>query len=445
MSNSATSFHSTAEHGAGTRAQSIAAGSHRTQSNQTGYVLQHRGRHVRIGPIAFWTVVGTLVVMAAWSVLTGTYFVFHEDVLTGRIGRQAKLQSAYEDRIAELRNRVDRVTSRQLLDHKQFERKLTTLLRRQATLKRRTDAVVGDDLTTGSIPSSRRALTGEDQQLRLPPISDTIVYLQPPDRAARLHSRKRPHGATRVPVDAGGLENILAHVSASLDRIAHRQSLALSNIEEHVDSKARNMHNVLSDLSGLGVHVGKISKSAISGPFVPIKPPLPNASAFDRQLYRVDLAWAKIDRYNHLLADVPVRKPVAYMDVTSPFGIRRDPFLGTPAMHTGIDLGGDVGEPVKATADGTVKVAGWDGGYGNLVEIDHGNGISTCYGHLSQIDVAVGQKVRAGQIIGKIGSTGRSTGPHLHYETRIDGEPVNPQKLLRAGLQLGKSERSGSY
>jgi murein DD-endopeptidase MepM/ murein hydrolase activator NlpD len=72
------------------------------------------------------------------------------------------------------------------------------------------------------------------------------------------------------------------------------------------------------------------------------------------------------------------------------------------------------------------------------VEIDHGNGISTCYGHLSQIDVAVGQKVRAGQIIGKIGSTGRSTGPHLHYETRIDGEPVNPQKFLRAGLQLGK-------
>jgi hypothetical protein len=141
MSNSATSFHSTT------------VASHRTQSNQTGYVLQHCGRHVRIGPIAFWTVVGTLVVMAAWSILTGTYFAFHEDVLTGLIGRQAKLQSAYEDRIAELRDRVDRITSRQLLDQKQFERKLTTLLQRQATLKRRTDAVVGDDLTTGSIPS----------------------------------------------------------------------------------------------------------------------------------------------------------------------------------------------------------------------------------------------------------------------------------------------------
>jgi murein DD-endopeptidase MepM/ murein hydrolase activator NlpD len=417
MSNSATSFHLTAEQGAGTRAQSAAASSHRTQRTQTGYVLQHCGRHVRIGPIAFWTVVGTLVVMAAWSVLTGTYFVFHEDVLTGLIGRQAKLRSAYEDRIAELRDRIDRITSRQLLDQQQFEQKLTTLLQRQATLKRRTDAVAGDELTTGSIPSSHRALIGEDQRLSLRPTSDTIVP---------------------VLTSAGRLENILADVSASLDRIAHRQILALSNIEERVDSKARNMHNVLSELSDLGVHVGKIPTSAIGGPLVPIKPPLPGASAFDRQLYGVDIARAKVNRYNHVLADVPVRKPVEYMDITSPFGIRRDPFLGTPAMHTGIDLRGEVGKSVHATADGTVKNAGWDGGYGNLVEIDHGNGISTYYGHLSQIDVTVGQIIHAGQIIGKIGSTGRSTGPHLHYETRIDGEPVNPQKFLRAGLQLGK-------
>jgi hypothetical protein len=148
----------TAEQGAGTRAQSAAGGSRRTQHNQTGYVLQHCGRHVRIGPIAFWTVVGTLVVMAAWSVLTGTYFVFHEDVLTGLIGRQAKLQSAYEDRIAELRDRIDRITSRQLLDQRQFDLKLTTLLQRQATLKRRTDAVAGDELAISSIPSSHRAL-----------------------------------------------------------------------------------------------------------------------------------------------------------------------------------------------------------------------------------------------------------------------------------------------
>ena len=122
---------------------------------------------------------------------------------------------------------------------------------------------------------------------------------------------------------------------------------------------------------------------------------------------------------------VPVRKPVeGELDESSGFGVRSDPFLGRPAMHTGIDFRGDSGDPVHATAAGTVVEAGWSGG-------------STRYGHLSKIDVKVGQSIKIGQVIGEIGSTGRSTGPHLHYETRIDGEAVNPQKFLRAGEKLG--------
>jgi murein DD-endopeptidase MepM/ murein hydrolase activator NlpD len=192
-------------------------------------------------------------------------------------------------------------------------------------------------------------------------------------------------------------------------------------------------------LSDLGVRVGKLPHSAAGGPFVPIKPPRPGASAFDRQLYRINVARAQIDHYNQVLVDVPVRKPVpGELEVSSPFGVRPDPFLGTPAMHTGVDLRGETGEPVHTTAAGTVSIAGRDGGYGNMVEINHGNGLATRYGHLSEIDVKVGQKVRIGQVIGKVGSTGRSTGPHLHYETRVNGEPVNPQKFLRAGLRLGR-------
>ena len=108
-----------------------------------------------------------------------------------------------------------------------------------------------------------------------------------------------------------------------------------------------------------------------------------------------------------------------------------------PAIHAGIDMRGDKGDPVRVTANGTVTIASWQGGYGNMVEVDHGNGFATRYGHMSKIDVKVGQSVRIGQTLGEIGSTGRSTGPHLHYETRIDGEPVDPQKFLRAGLRLG--------
>jgi murein DD-endopeptidase MepM/ murein hydrolase activator NlpD len=91
---------------------------------------------------------------------------------------------------------------------------------------------------------------------------------------------------------------------------------------------------------------------------------------------------------------------------------------------------------VRATADGTVKTAGWSGGYGRVVDVDHGNGLSTRYAHLSSVDVRVGQAIKVGQIVGKVGSSGRSTGPHLHYETRVRGEPVDPQKFLRAGARL---------
>ena len=100
---------------------------------------------------------------------------------------------------------------------------------------------------------------------------------------------------------------------------------------------------------------------------------------------------------------------------------------------------GETGEPVRATADGKVTAAGWSGGYGRVVDVDHGNGLSTRYGHLSSIDVQVGQSVRMGQVIGRVGSTGRSTGPHLHYETRVRGQAVDPQKFLRAGQRLEAS------
>ncbi len=106
-------------------------------------------------------------------------------------------------------------------------------------------------------------------------------------------------------------------------------------------------------------------------------------------------------------------------------------------MHTGLDFRGDTGEPIRATAAGKVVSAGWNGGYGKMVEVDHGNGFSTRYGHMSEISVSVGQTVRIGQTLGKIGSTGRSTGPHLHYETRVDDKAVDPQKFLRAGSRLG--------
>jgi murein DD-endopeptidase MepM/ murein hydrolase activator NlpD len=151
----------------------------------------------------------------------------------------------------------------------------------------------------------------------------------------------------------------------------------------------------------------------------------------------VSIARAYADKLNATLVNVPLRTPVTgEIDETSPFGVRVDPFLRVPAMHTGIDFRGEMGEPIHATAAGTVTMAGWSGGYGNMVEVNHGNGLATRYGHLSRIDVTVGQSIRLGQVVGRLGSTGRSTGPHVHYETRVYGEAVNPSKFLDAGAKL---------
>jgi len=409
--------------------------------SRDGYTLTHAGHQIRIGPVAFWIVVGTLVIMATWSIATGTYFAFRDNVLTRLIGRQAEMQFAYEDRIAEMRAQVDRIMSRQLLDQEQFEQKLNALLQRQATLEQRTSALVGDFSATGSIKPARvapPAAMPAEKAPRPSPINDTVIFVAPPDREARLQSRELTTNVTRVAERATtiGLTGTLTRVSLALDKVEQKQTAALTDLEERVDNKVRNMRSVLADL---GVDAPKTSSEAgVGGPFVPLKPPQSGASNFDRQLYRINVARAQVDRYSRTLVAVPVRKPViGDVDMSSPFGMRMDPFLGRPAIHTGIDLRGDIGEPVRATASGHVSIAGREGGYGNMVEINHGNGLATRYGHLSQIDVKVGQFVRIGEVVGRIGSTGRSTGPHLHYETRVNGEAIDPQKFLRAGLRLG--------
>jgi murein DD-endopeptidase MepM/ murein hydrolase activator NlpD len=397
------------------------------------YILGHAGRQVRLGPVAFWIIVGTLVVMAVWTIATGTYFAFRDDVLTRLIGRQAEMQFAYEDRVADLRAQIDRITSRQLLDQEQFEQKLDQLIRRQAVLESRasTLATVADPTPTGSIKPGPRMPEGPAFAPPKPsPINNTVIFAPPPDREARAPVAGKAKGSS--------LEQTLARLQNSLDRVETRQNTTLTSLEENFDGKARRMRGVLADL---GLDPAKVNRgpanAAVGGPFVPVKP-RNDAGAFERQLYRIGLARAQVDQLTRAFVAVPVRKPVpGEIDMTSTFGVRMDPFLNRPAMHTGLDFRGMTGEPIRATAAGKVTQAGWSGGYGKLVEVDHGNGLATRYGHLSEINVTVGQTIRIGQTIGLLGTTGRSTGPHLHYETRIDGEAVDPQKFLRAGTRLG--------
>jgi murein DD-endopeptidase MepM/ murein hydrolase activator NlpD len=413
----------------------------------TDFTLGHGGRQLRLGPIAFWTVVGTVVIMAAWSIVTATYFAFHDDFLTRLIARQADMQYGYEDRIAELRSQVDRLASRQLLDQEQYEQKLDQVVRRQSTLESRAAMLAGvPDLTpTGSTRSTARSMaTGSrPPAAALPkpsPINDTVILVPPSDREARLESRpspvtgERPAGGSHV----GGIETTLARLHRSLDRVEATETATLNALDERYDAKVRRIRSVLADL---GLDPSKlpapprIAPAGVGGPLVPVKPGAENA--FERQIFRVNATRAHVEQLNRTLVSVPIRKPInGELDTTSGFGMRMDPFLHSPAMHTGLDFRGETGDPVRATANGTVTHAGWSGGYGRMVEIDHGNGFATRYGHLSGIDVEVGQSVRLGQTVGRVGSTGRSTGPHLHYETRVDSEAVDPLRFLRAAARL---------
>jgi murein DD-endopeptidase MepM/ murein hydrolase activator NlpD len=391
------------------------------------YTLVHGGRAVRLRPIAFWVLVALLAGMAAWTITTATYFAFREDVLTGLIARQTEMQFGYEDRIAELRAQVDRMSSRQLLDQEQYEQKLEQILRRQSALESRANALNGLGDITGSVRQPSRG-AGELRPLKPGQPNDKGAFRLLPDKQADLRSH---------PMLAGGVGAAIARLNASLDRVEQQQAESLSVMEDNYEAKARRMRAILSEL-GVGVlrSVGAEHTMAMGGPFIPAR--LPKESIiFERQIQRISLARNHVHRLNRALMNIPLRKPMdGEIDLISGFGVRLDPFSGSPAMHTGIDIHGDVGEPVRATADGTVSAAGWSGGYGRAIDVDHGNSLSTRYAHLSSIDVRVGQSVKTGQIIGRLGTSGRSTGPHLHYETRIKGEAVDPQKFLRAAQRL---------
>ena len=415
-------------------------------ASKSDYTIAHAGKQVRIGPVLFWIAIGTITALGAWSAATATYFAFRDDVLTRLIARQAEMQYAYEDRIAELRTKVDRTTSRQMLDQEQFDQKLDQVMRRQTTLESRATALsaIPDVVVTGSIrPPSRGVSASETGTPKPSPINDTVIFVAPPDREARLESRT-PIVAAPAPAKfakaQGGVENALTRLQTSLDQVENRQIAALTGVEDTIESKMRRMRGVISDL---GLNMAQLEAATprvnMGGPYVPVKLDA-NAGPFERQLYRINISRAQVDKLNRTMALVPYRKPVVgEVEFTSGFGVRSDPFLGRPAMHTGLDFRAATGDPIRATANGRVVSAAYAGGYGRMVEIDHGNGLSTRYGHMSEIHVRVGDSIKIGQVIGAVGSTGRSTGPHLHYETRIDGEAVDPQKFLRAGLRLSAS------
>lgn len=183
--------------------------------------------------------------------------------------------------------------------------------------------------------------------------------------------------------------------------------------------------------ASLPAHAGSltdIDDDPYSDDLTPVaQPAVPGADTTFANLFS---SWKRLDNGGDSAARaaiyIPTGRPVEMLELTSNYGVRSDPFSGRARMHKGIDIPGPIGTPIYATADGIVSRSQWVNGYGNLVEIAHGNDTQTRYGHLSKLMVSPNERVHRGQLIGLMGSTGRSTGSHLHYEIRIAGAAINP-------------------
>jgi murein DD-endopeptidase MepM/ murein hydrolase activator NlpD len=226
-----------------------------------------------------------------------------------------------------------------------------------------------------------------------------------------------------------GLTQHLRHArveqeNAQLRAENEKQRQQLDSLNHRVEA-VEDASRKLAEMSGVG-HEQPPTSNGVGGPFLPVD----EATAVE---YRTNHLEQELRAYEVALrerATVPNIWPVEGA-LDSGFGVRRNPFGGSSyESHEGQDIEALIGTPVRAAASGTIIIAGCQRGYGNVVYVDHGNGISTRYGHLSHIDVEVGQSVKQGELLGLVGSTGRSTGPHLHYEVRINNEPVNPRHYL---------------
>ncbi|EJN06549.1 metalloendopeptidase-like membrane protein [Phyllobacterium sp. YR531] len=399
-------------------------------------IIIARGDTIRHFTLKPWMGIaaGTFVIgLATCYLLATSYLVFRDDLLHGSVARQARLQQAYEDRIASLRTQLDRVTSRQMLDQKLMEGKISELVERQKTLS---------DQSNRLAPVLERAGKNLPGELRvdnnLPSLADSeesegFYGIDPIITGPTTSSRKivpTPSKPAKLGIDKAEL---------LFDRVDRSLGMLETDQVKQVQALSNKAYESADRINGALANAGV--KSPISQEQTGTGGPLILASAtpttdFDTSIADLDAALLQLEQAKTLANSVPIANPAPGMPVSSPFGTRRDPLLGLLAFHSGMDFRAMSGSSVLATAKGTVTAADYNGGYGNMVDIDHGNGLSTRYGHMSQILVAVGQQVNIGDVIGKAGSTGRSTGPHLHYEVRKGGSAVNPASYLSIGRQI---------
>lgn len=327
-----------------------------------------------------------LVSMAAMAV---SQFAETSDRLA-LLDREAKVASA-ESRVSAYRKDIEGVTS--------------DLQKRQDFLDKMVEAHIGD------LPADRQA--GET-------VSDSS------GEATRTVGKV----STAVP-EAAGLARIEARQLAFVEKLTRYADRRAARAAETIRKLGLNPRNMLASLDDRSAQGGPLIRLATS----------PSGKT-DPRYERLGLSLARMTALERDLAGIPQVLPASLDFISSGFGYRADPFDGGAAFHAGLDFRGPVGAPIYAAAKGRVVFAGIKQGYGNCIDIDHGNGLTTRYAHMSAFRARIGQEVSPGDVIGAIGNTGRSTGPHLHFEVRVHDQPVNPRPFLEAARNVLQDSRT---
>ena len=408
-------------------------------------IIVARGEKVRHWTIRPWMLASATALattLMVGCVGSAVLFLSSDRIALALQERNALQTQAYEDRIASLRSQIDRLTSRQTLDRAAVTSQVEQLLGQQEELTARfskLEPLLDRARSTGLLtdaperPATDAAAVPSDGS----PVSALVhgVSLRPDAPDAEAIDIRRSFDEVRaLPLGHLGFESfatrLIPTIDRSMDYVEERQRSQLASLVENAHRKATRIADLLGS-EGIDLPQGA-EVLAVGGPFQP----LPAVGTFEESLDQLDAALTLLDQLNSTTERLPLAKPLTGGTVSSTFGVRTDPFLGRSALHTGIDFVAHSGTPAHATAAGRVVHAEQSGGYGMMVEIEHGDGMTTRYAHLSEIDVTVGDHVDVGAMVGLVGSTGRSTGPHLHYEVRRAGTAIDPARYIRAGEKL---------
>ncbi|MCB9993918.1 MAG: M23 family metallopeptidase [Hyphomicrobiaceae bacterium] len=360
-------------------------------------------------PAAIYSLFALLV---ASNVLTGVALLMAPEISTLFTAAPDRSYMAYEERMLALRMEVDRLHSRQYRQAGDLNLQMQELAQQQQFLAEQHSFV--------------RILAEKAEELGLQ------IDLGDGQTTAAIEPASLGDSA-----GTSSNANSIEAFQSSLDQMVDESRLALAAIGEAAD---KSTGDIVSGLRAIGIRpdFSGIQSDAMGGPFEPPQMDDQTSTSLAENANSVMVSLEKFQIARSTLRELPVYFPLrSRHTISSGFGNRRDPFTGTTAFHSGVDFPAPLGTSVRAAGGGKVTFAGTMNGYGNMIEIENG-GIKTRYGHLSAIGVEVGQIISAGDIIGKVGSTGRSTGPHLHFEVRVNDTPKNPVPYLSISRSLGE-------